>query len=218
MSLTGWRAALALATVLYDASRLRQQMRRNVQMTRRGRRSYTRRGPSPFMWVNGSGILTLAAANRTSWVDLLTPAEWSGTVTEQKATLVRIVLQLYAGFDDAGGLPMAQNIAIVVGNMLNSTSNFDSDDISNPGQFPDFFAKYDDCLYFGRLEFPTGEIGVPALLVQYSQLPEPVINLKRPRKLEPDDTVRLAIGGQFSQVASEHPVVYWFTRILVRIR
>jgi len=53
--------------------------------------------------------------------------------------------------------------------------------------------------------------------VQFSQLPESVMNLKTPRRLNPDDTIVLGCGCFRTLATAEVPNITWFSRALVRV-
>lgn len=184
---------------------------------RRKSRRMAVRGRPNLIWVGTSGQLALVSGNSV-WDPLLIPGDWSGTVTEQSATLLRMVVSVYTATisDDQGG-PHAQNAAIVMGN-ANEQGGTNTLDISNWNDWPDFFLAYDRVLHIFRLEWDgQNQRDVNSLPVQFSQLPEPVMNLKTPRAMKPDDTIRLVMGGYYTPFGAEVPLVTWFCRSLVRI-
>lgn len=184
-------------------------------MARRRSRRSTVRGKPNYLWINTAGDLALIAGN-TVWDALLVPGDWSGTVTEQTATLLRMVVECYTITINDSGPPHAQNACITLGS-ASEGGGTDPLDISQTGDWPDFFISYDRVLRIMRLEWDGAQrntnVGLP---VQFSQLPEPVLNLKTPRLLRGDDSVRLNVGGNFTPVA-ETAMVAWFSRSLVRI-
>jgi len=185
-------------------------------MARRSRRS-TVRGKPNYLWINTAGELALVTGN-TVWDALLIPADWSGTVTEATVTLLRLVCTVYTYTTSAGGTPYAhaQNACIVLGSASEGAGS-DTNDISTYADWPGFFQAYDRVLRLFRLEWDgNGRSMGTNLPVQFSQLPEPVMNLKTPRKLLGDDSVRLCCGGTWTQQDSETPVLQWFSRALVR--
>jgi len=183
-------------------------------MARRRSRRSTVRGKPNYMWINTAGDLALISGN-TVWDGLLVPGDWSGTVTETQCTLLRMVVSVYTQTINGGGPPHAENAAIVMGS-ASEGGGTDPLDISMPVDWPDFFLSYDRVLRIFRLEWDgvVANVNVP-LPVQFSQLPEPVMNLKTPRLLRGDDSIRLCVGGGL-QMDLEQPVVKWFCRSLVR--
>jgi len=185
-------------------------------MARRRSRRSTVRGKPNYLWINTAGELAIVSGN-TVWDALLIPADWSGTVTETQCTLLRMVVSVYtvtAGAE-AVVVPHAQNAAIVLGSASEGGGS-DVNDISMFNEWPDFFQAYDRVLRIFRLEW-TGEgpVAATSLPVQFSQLPEPVMNLKTPRRLLGDDAIRLCVGGRVA-VDLSTPSVTWFARTLVR--
>jgi len=187
-------------------------------MRRRRSRRQGVRGKPNYLWIASAGELALGPGN-TVWDTLLMPSDWSGTVTEQGATLLRMVVQCYTDTrnNDQGG-PHAQNAAIWMSD-ANIEGGSDTLDISNWNDYPDFFARHDRVLHTFRLEWAGTGMRAPgaSLPVQFSQLPEPVMNLKTPRRLNPDDTVVLGYGGFYSLESTEVPMITWFCRSLVRV-
>lgn len=184
-------------------------------MARRKSRRSTVRGKPNYLWINTAGELALIAGN-TVWDALLVPGDWSGTVTETQCTLLRMVVSVYTGTvgQEATPVPHSQNAAILLGSASEGAGT-DVLDISQPADWPDFFMSYDRVLRIFRLEFAATQDGGTTLPVQFSQLPEPVMNLKAPRLLRGDDSVRLCVGGNvFMDIAQPH--IWWFCRSLVR--
>jgi len=183
---------------------------------RRSSRRTTVRGKPNYLWICTAGELALIT-DETVWDPLLTPGDWSGTVTEQSCTLLRMVLSCYTMTDLLEGAPHAENAAIVLGHSGENASSHTSD-ISYIQEWPDFFATYDEVLRIFRLEW-DGQLKsqYARLPVQFSQLPEPVMNLKTPRKLKGDTSVRLCVGGGYTPSVNQLATVSWFCRSLVRI-
>lgn len=182
----------------------------------RTRRSRTRavRGRPNYLWLNTAGEYSVIP-DATAWDAVIQPGDWSGTVSEQSCVLERIVLSVYAVCFDAVSPPHGQNTALVVGPASNN-NGMDSLNISLDTEFAEFFAKFDDVLQLGRLEF-TGELSPGYLPVQFSQLPQPVMNLKCRRRLNADDAVWFCTGGVCPDVAIASWNVRWYARSLVRI-
>lgn len=182
---------------------------------RRSRRSLVKGKPN-LMWIASAGDFALVE-NATVWDAVLIPGDWSGTVTEQQCTLLRMVISCYTLCANEAGNPHAQNAVVFMGD-ANEQGGTSTLDISSWNEWPDFFLNYDRILRIFRLEWDgalkNGNVTLP---VQFSQLPEPVMNLKTPRVLKGDDTVRVGCGGAFHQVTTETYVVTWFVRALVRI-
>lgn len=181
---------------------------------RRSRRSVVRGKPN-YLWINTAGDLALVESN-TVWDGILVPGDWSGTVTETKCTLLRLVVSVYTFTNGASGEPHAQNACILLGS-ASEGSGLDTTDMSLFNDWPDFFAKYDRVLRIFRLEWDgankSANIGLP---VQFSQLPEPVMNMKTPRLLQGDDSVRLCVGGDFVYGPDTTYLIKYFVRALVR--
>jgi len=129
--------------------------------------------------------------------------------------LVRLVVQCYTWIRDEAGHPHAQNAVITLGDASEGTGS-DTMDCSNINDWADFFLRHDRVLQVFRLEWAGGPNGTE-LPVQFSQLPEPIMNMKTPRTLNPDDSIRLWIGGLYAPNASESVGITWFCRSLVRI-
>jgi len=183
-------------------------------MARRSRRS-TVRGKPNYLWINTAGELSLIAGN-TVWDALLIPADWSGTVTETQCTLLRMVVSVYTytvGTENPT-VAHAQNACIVMGSASEGAGS-DTNDISSHQDWPTFFQAYDRVLRLFRLEWAGTSDATTSMPVQFSQLPEPVMNLKTPRVLKADDSIRLAVGGRVFLDVSQ-PAVVWFCRALVR--
>lgn len=184
-------------------------------MARRKSRRSTVRGKPNYLWINVAGDLALINGN-TVWDAILIPADWSGTVTETQCTLLRLVVSVYTKTNNEASLPHAQNACILLGSASEGAGS-DVNDISNLTEWPDFFQAYDRVLRIFRLEWDgalaSSNVGMP---VQFSQLPEPVMNLKTPRLLRGDDSVRLCCGANRNQVDVEVPTIVWFVRALVR--
>lgn len=183
-------------------------------MARRRARSRTVKGKPNYIWVASAGELTLVTGN-SSYDSLLVPADWSGTVFEGTATLVRLVVQAYTWIRDEVGHAHAQNVVITMGDASEGTGS-DTMDVSNYNDWADFCLRHDRVLQVSRLEWANGPAGTE-LPVQFSQLPEPVMNMKAPRTLRPDDSIRLWIGGNYAPNSSETCGITWFCRSLVRI-
>jgi len=183
-------------------------------MKRRSRRS-TIKGKPNYMWINTAGELALVSGN-TVWDAVLIPGDWSGTVTEQQCTLLRMVVSVYTATsnEEQNPVPHAQNAAITFGD-ASLVNGSDTSDISVPNDWPDFFANHDRVLRIFRLEWDA-QGSTTVLPVQFSQLPEPVMNLKTPRLLRGDDSIRLCVGGRVNLELST-PSVNWFCRSLVRL-
>lgn len=185
-------------------------------MARRTRRSRTTRvvGRPNYLWINTAGSYVVVTGG-TTWDAVIQPSDWSGTVTEQSCTLERIVLSAYTLTRDQESPPFAANTALVVGPASNTTG-FDSLDISLTSEWPEFFEKFDDVLHIGRLEW-NGDVNPVNLPLQFSQLPEPVANLKRRRRLQGDDAVWFCTGGSNPDIPGATWYVVWFARSLVRV-
>jgi len=184
-------------------------------MSRRRSKRSSVRGKPNYLWVNTAGELALVD-NNTVWDPLLIPADWSGTVTETQCTLLRMVVSLYAYTSTSVTPPHAENGAIVLGSASEGAGGSDTLDISSYLDWPDFFTSYDRVLRIFRLEW-DGQLRVTeGLPVQFSQLPEPVLNLKTPRVLKGDDSVRLCVGCNRTSLGAEVVAVMWFCRSLVR--
>jgi len=184
--------------------------KRNRSMRRR-----TVRGQPNYLWICSAGELA-QQAGLTAWDAILQPGEWSGTPTEATCTLCRIVLQLYTSTTGVAGAAHGSNCCLTMGN-ASETAMSSTSDIDRPTEWPDFFAEQDRVLWTGRVEWDGNLINQNVLLpVQFSQLPEPVINLRVPRRLNPDDSIRLCVGGGFVQSETEAFVLTWFCRSLVR--
>lgn len=185
-------------------------------MARRRSRRSTVRGKPNLMWVCTAGELALSTGV-TVWDPLLIPGDWSGTVTESQCTLLRMVVSCYTWTLTSPSVPHAENACIVLGDASAGGSS-SVNDISHMNEWPDFFAESDRVLRIFRLEWDGAVRGAGIQLpVQFSQLPEPVMNLKTPRLLRGDDSVRLCVGGGLVPALTEQPLVTWFCRSLVRI-
>lgn len=184
-------------------------------MARRRSKRSTVRGKPNYLWINTAGDLAKVDGNSV-WDALLIPADWSGTVTETQCTLLRMVVSVYTKTFGATGLPHASNACIVLGSASEGAGS-DTNDIDSYADWPTFFQAYDRVLRIFRLEWAAGpNMGNPQLDVQFSQLPEPVMNLKTPRRLLGDDSVRLVIGGGPTPLTTEVYSITWFCRSLVR--
>lgn len=169
-----------------------------------------------MVWISSSGDLAVVDS-QSSYDVLLQPGDWSGTVTEQSCTLVRLILMCYTMTVEAAGAAHAQNFCITLGD-ASEGGGYDTLDISAVSEWPDFFERHDRVLHIGRLEWEGAVSGNANVMpVQYSQLPDPVVNLKCPRLLRGDDSIRLWIGGQYVHVGTEVVLVRWFCRSLVRV-
>jgi len=184
-------------------------------MARRSR-SRAVKGRPNLIWVATSGSLATISGNSV-YDALLIPADWSGTVTEQNATLLRMIVSVYTYTEDETGRPHAENAIIAMGD-ASEGSGSDTSDISNFQDWPTWFQKHEGVLRVFRLEW-DGVVrnGNTMLPVQFSQLPEPVLNLKTPRALKADDSIRLWVGGGETPSTTEQPAITWFCRSLVRI-
>jgi len=181
---------------------------------RRSRRSVVRGKPN-YLWINTSGELAKINGS-TVWDALLIPADWSGTVTETQCTLLRMVVSVYAMTMVAAGIPHASNCAILMGS-ASEGSGMDTNDLDAYADWPNFFQAFDRVLRIFRLEWAAGpNLGNPPLDIQFSQLPEPVMNLKTPRRLMGDDSLRLCVGGGPIPDTTEVYATRWFCRSLVR--
>lgn len=184
-------------------------------MARRSRRTGVRGKPN-YLWINTAGDLALIEAN-TVWDAILQPGDWSGTVTDQSCTLLRMVLSVYTLTSLSADEPHAENACILIAHSAEVATSSPLD-ISNYAEWPDFFAEYDRVLRIFRLEWEGAlKAAVVGLPVQFSQLPEPVMNMKTPRRLTGQDSIRLCVGGAWAQATNEAPGVIWFARSLVRI-
>lgn len=185
-------------------------------MARRRSKRTGVRGKPNYLWINTAGDMSLVNG-QTTWDSLLVPADWSGTVTETQCTLLRLVVTVYTIClnQETTPIPHAQNACIVLGS-ASEGNGFDPLDISEITEWPDFFAKYDRVLRIFRLEWNGETQNTTAMPVQFSQLPDPVMNLKTPRLLRGDDSVRLCVGGRIFMDVGEYGL-YWFARSLVRI-
>lgn len=186
-------------------------------MARRKSRRSAVRGKPNYMWINTAGELALVSGN-TVWDPILIPGDWSGTVTETQCTLLRLVVSCYTKtlLSEAVVIPHSQNACITLGSASEGPGGTDPLDISAPADWPDFFISYDRVLRIFRLEWAGGPDSANHLPVQFSQLPEPVMNMKTPRHLRGDDSVRLNVGG-FVVLDLSTPYVVWFCRALVRL-
>jgi len=181
-------------------------------MARRRSRSGAVRGKPNYLWVATAGELALVMGN-TVYDAVLIPADWSGTVTEAKATLLRMVLSVYTLTLNDDEAPCAQNAVVYMGD-ASAGAGSSTNDISNYADWPDFMIENDRILRMFRLEW-AGAASTGVLPVQFSQLPEPVMNLKTPRRLDGQDSIRLGIGGVAAPVAGTYTAT-WFCRSLVR--
>jgi len=180
-------------------------------MRRTRRRTRTVRGKPNMLWISSAGDFSLEAGS-TSGEAMLIPADWSGTVTETKCTLLRLVVIAYTNaLGDPGG-PHIQNCAITMSNALVNPSS--AYDITLPADWPDFFSQQDRVLHVFNREW-SGDVDAPHLNVQYSQLPDPVMNLRTPRLLQGDDCIVIWAGGRYTS-ATMTPVLEWYCRALVR--
>jgi len=184
-------------------------------MARRRSKRSTVRGKPNYLWINTAGELAQVTGN-TVWDALLIPADWSGTVTETSCTLLRMVVSVYTKTTEEAGIAHAENAAIVMGSASEGAGT-DTNDITSYADWPTFFQAYDRVLRIFRLEWDGAvNAGNPLVPVQFSQLPEPVMNLKTPRRLLGDDSIRLCIGGGIIPLTTEIYSITWFCRSLVR--
>lgn len=181
---------------------------------RKARRSGVRGRPN-YVWVNTSGEFALVST-ATQMEALLIPGDWSGTVTEQHVTLLRMVLMVHTATINETGHAHGENCAIVKG-FASDDDSLSGYDISNYDDWASFFAEYDEVLRIFYREWDGVWRDNALLPVQFSTLPEPVLNIKTPRRLTGMDSIRLAVGGGWTQQGTEVPVVDWFCRSLVRI-
>lgn len=188
-------------------------------MARRKSRSRSVRGKPNYLWIATAGELALIEG-QTVYDSLLIPADWSGTVTEAKATLLRMVLSVYTLTANEDSSAMANNAVVYMGDAT-AGGGSDTNDITNYQEWPDFMISNDRILRIFRLEWAgtisPGAFSGVTLPVQYSQLPDPVMNLKTPRRLDGQDSVRLGVGGGFSSLTNLGTYsITWFCRSLVR--
>lgn len=186
-----------------------------IRRLRRTSRTSRVRGKPNLIWVAAAGDLALVSGN-TVWDAILLPGDWSGTVTEQSCTLERIVVTCMTNTITAEGTDHCQNGLIFLGN-ANEQGGTSTADISNFNDWPTFAADYDRWLHLFRLEWAGAVRTATFHPVQYSQLPDPVMNIKCRRRLNGDDVVRLGVGGFFPVATTEVHTVSWFARSLVRI-
>jgi len=173
------------------------------------------RGKPNYMWISTAGELAAIPGSSASDAVLI-PADWSGTVTETQCTLLRMVFQAYTWTLSAESPPHAENCALILHDASAQSIN-DADSITQYDDWPAFWLKYDRVLRFFRLEWDGKVKDANIVLpVQFSQLPEPVMNLKTPRLLRGDDSVALVVGGGMLQVTTEVAMITWFSRALVR--
>lgn len=184
---------------------------------------YSRRkvvaGRPNLIWVSTAGFISLVR-DTTTGEKILMPSDWSGTVTETQATLERLVLSMYTNTQSFAGTAHAQNYAIVKHSNVLSSPGHSSADISQYPQWPDYFEQFDSILHIGRLEWDgTIETAGYSLKVQFSQLPDPMVNLRCKRNLTGDEAIGLAVGGAWDMSYSDNsaPYVTWFCRSLVKI-
>jgi len=184
-------------------------------MARRRTSRRTIRGKPNYLWIQTAGEFSLTE-HMTSHDAILIPGDWSGTVTESQCTLLRMVFTVYTKTLSDTSLPHAQNAVLHMAD-ASGLSAPDSVDVSNVNDWPDWFMTYDRILRIFRLEWDGAvNTGAPAMPVQFSQLPDPIINLKAPRLLRGDDSIRLSVGGALTIATTEAPTVVWFARSLVR--
>lgn len=199
---------------LYQAGKAVKEHYQRYKMARRVRRRAVGPTSKSGMWINVAGEL-LANPGSTQMEELLSPGDWSGTVTERNATLLRVVIQMYTMTFNGEGYPQASNYALVHGKYVSLSGM----DIDNFAEWPDFFAEWDDVLRIGRIEYSgedvTGQVNLP---VQYSQLPDPVVNFRTARRLRPDSSVILAIGGVNRILVAETYMVRYYARFFVKPR
>lgn len=182
-------------------------------MARRKSRRKSVAGRPNYVWIASSGTFA-PIYQATAYDALLIPGDWSGTVTEQGCTLLRLTLQCYTQTATAGaGAPHAENCAITLDGASDQT--VETLNLSDINDWPDWMITHDRVLHTFRLEW-DGTLQPNVLPVQFSQLPEPVMNLKRPRRLTGQDSVRLWCGGRYNYV-DDVPIVVWFCRSLVRL-
>lgn len=184
-------------------------------MARRRSRSKAVRGRPNLLWIASAGEFALIQHN-TVWDAILVPADWSGTVTEQQCTLERIVLMAFTKTITNDGVAHSENTVLFLGN-ANEQGGSSISDISDPAEFPDFCESYDRILQWGRLEWDASSTIAGFWPVQYSQLPQPVMNVQCRRRLMGDDVVRFGCGGYYAEAIDETHYVGWFARCLVRI-
>lgn len=183
----------------------------------RQRRSRSRavRGKPNYIWIASAGQMAIIE-NATAYDVLLMPADWSGTVTEQSATLERMLLNVTTDTRTEIGVPMTQNAAVYMSD-ANAAGGMDTLDISHYTDWPDWHMNHDRVLHEFRLEW-SGQISMqPQMPVQYTQLPEPVMNFRARRTLRPDDTIALGVGGLFAAQQGEVYYINWFCRSLVKV-
>lgn len=184
-------------------------------MARRRARSRMVRGKPDLLWVASAGEIAVTTGN-SSYDPILQPGDWSGTVFEKKATLLRLVLTCMTSTRDESGHPHSQNCCITMGDASEGTGS-STLDVSSPTDWPDFFLQHDRVLRIFRLEWDGVVGGTVDHPVQFSQLPDPIMSIKCPRLLNPDDSVRLWVGGSYTPVSTETALVTWFCRSLVRV-
>jgi len=182
------------------------------------RAMWRRRNPYKpnLIWICSAGEIALVQ-NNSVYDAIIAPGDWSGTVSEQSATLERINLMIATKTITATGIPHMENFAIVLGD-ASATGGSDVLDVSNWDDWPSFFSAHDEgVLHVGRIEF-DGTLWVSqGNPVQFSQLPDPVVQCRTRRRLTPGTSVRLYLGGNFSVDTTEVHTVTWFARSLVRI-
>jgi len=183
-------------------------------MARRRSKRVTVRGKPNYLWISSAGELA-QIPDLTVWDAVLIPADWSGTVTETQCTLLRMVLSLYCVTGTPFGGAHASNCVITIGNASEAASSSTSN-IDLYTEWPDFFSEQDRVLRIHRLEWSGLDPGQTVLPVQFTQVPDPVVNLRTPRVLKGDDSIRLCVGGGFVQQETEVHSVHWFARSLVR--
>jgi len=158
-------------------------------------------------------------AGGSNSADLLVPGDWSGTVTETKATLERITLSFMTRVIDEPSVNYAggwdSHYAIVKTNT--HVPVLSAHDLNSTAEFPAFFGQCDEVIRWGHLQWAnvTG-VGTTFPFQWNRNVEDQVLNIRARRRLEGDTAIRLFIGS-YSQQATEIPLCHVFTRSLVRI-
>lgn len=188
-----------------------------------GRKARSRRKQN-LIWVAvGTGVEIGGTGTNASRV-LLTPGDWSGTVTDQHCWLQRICLFVHCyAVDWVAATPHDFSVPYVIHKSVTSVNDGDAHLSTNPlcnySTWPDWFAENDEVVHIGetscRAEDATWVISEECWPASFNtNFPDAYRNLRVKRKMSPTETLRITFGPG-PNVSAASFIAEVFARILV---
>lgn len=190
---------------------------------RRRRTRRTVRGN--YVWINGYNAITLAPSisgitQANVVTTLLLPTDWEGGGPTRSIRLERFVMLVKTWGVADPTTPMKENecpyaLFFTDASIPNSEPTLVTHELDGPG-WPVWALANDRILHFGRIQLGHAETAVTSYFSVTNALPENVVNLKLGRRMNGDDSLRIAVSQPITPVYDQGFAGFWVVQILSR--